>query len=177
MPPYGQSAEAQKCPKWKNTSEISTEINFWYPDVEFLGSFSWKYWRPGTFQYMGPKMGVGPPLGGILNKFSNFLSSSSSSMYRGLTMQIWAISANLSCLQDICCHFCQNLSPGAALGYLRNGALDRKTFLVKVGWYEVFKAHWEFGEVWWFSLGQIGYALKNLCLNKWYVKFKEGIKS
>ena len=34
------------------------------------------------------------------------------------------------------------------LGYLRNGALDRKTFLVKVGSYEVYKTHIEFGEVW-----------------------------
>ena len=135
-------------PETGKHNEISTEINFWHPKVEFEQVSGQKYGRPGTFQYMGPKMGVGPPLGGILNKFSNFLSSSSSSMYRGLTMKIWAISANLSCLQDICCHFCQNLSPGAALGYLRNGALDRKTFLVKVGSYEVYKTHIEFGEVW-----------------------------
>ena len=62
-------------------------------------------------------------------------------------MRIWAFSANYSCLQGICCHFWPNLSPGAALGYLRNGALDRKTFLVKVGWYEVYKTHIEFGAI------------------------------
>ena len=135
-------------PETEKPIEISTEINFWHPKVEFDQGSSQKYGGPGTFQYMGPKMGVRPPLGGILNKFSNFLSSSSSSMYRGLTMRIWAILANFSCLQDICCHFCQNLSPGAALGYLRNGALAQKTFLVKVGWYEVYKTHIEFGEVW-----------------------------
>ena len=33
------------------------------------------------------------------------------------------------------------------MGYLRNGALDRKTFLVKVGWYEVYKTHIEFGAI------------------------------
>ena len=63
-------------------------------------------------------------------------------------MRIWTFSANYSCLQGICCHIWSNLSPGAALGYLRNGALDRKTFLVKVGSYEVYKTHIEFGEVW-----------------------------
>ena len=113
---------------------------------------------------MGPKMGVGPPLGGILNKFSNFLSSSSSSMYRGLTIRIWAISANFSCLQDICCHFCQNLSPGAALGYLRNGALAQKTFLVKVGWYEVYKTHIEFGAIPWDEGAKFGILLELVCL-------------
>ena len=62
-------------------------------------------------------------------------------------MRIWTISANYSHLQGICCDFWPNLSPGAALGYLRNGALDRKTFLVKVGWYEVYKTHIEFGAI------------------------------
>ena len=81
-------------------------------------------WGPGTFQYMGPKN----QNGGLLKKISN--------------------SANYSCLQDICYHFCHNLSPGVALGYLRNGALDRKPFLVKVGWYKVYKTHITFGEVW-----------------------------
>ena len=103
-----------------------------------------------------PKWGSGPPRGDILNKVSIFFGSSSWSMYRGPTMRIWAFSANYSCLQGICCHFWPNLSPGAALGYLRNGALDRKTFLVKVGSYEVYKTHIEFGEVWWFSLAEIG---------------------
>ena len=80
-------------------------------------------------------------------------------------MRIWAISANFSCLQDICCHFCQNLSPGAALGYLRNGALDRKTFLVKVGWYEVYKTHIEFGAIPRDEGAKFGSLLKPVHLN------------
>ena len=135
--PYGPSAKARKWLKWKNTREISTEINFWYPNLEFELSSGQKKCRPGTFLYMSPQMRVRSPLGGLLKKISIFLSSSSLSMYKGPTMRIWVILANYSSLQDICCHFCQNLSPGAALGYLRNGALDQKTFLVKVGWYEV----------------------------------------
>ena len=89
------------------------------------------------FIIWAPKWGSSPPRGPFKEKFQIFLSSSSLSMYKGPTMRIWVILANYSSLQDICCHFCQNLSPGAALGYLRNGALDQKTFLVKVGWYEV----------------------------------------
>ena len=100
------------------------------------------------FIIWAPKWGSSPPRGPFKEKFQIFLSSSSLSMYKGPTMRIWVILASYSSLQDICCHFCQNLSPGAALGYLRNGALDRKTFLVKVGSYEVYKTHIEFGEVW-----------------------------
>ena len=86
-------------------------------------------------------------------------------MYRGPTMRIWAFSANYSCLQGICCHFWPNLSPGAALGYLRNGALDRKTFLVKVGWYEVYKTHIEFGAIPRDEGAKFGILLKPVHLN------------
>ena len=80
-------------------------------------------------------------------------------------MRIWAFSANYSCLQGICCHFWPNLSPGAALGYLRNGALDRKTFLVKVGWYEVYKTHIEFGAIPRDEGAKFGSLLKPVHLN------------
>ncbi len=88
-------------------------------------------------------------------------------MYRGPTMQIWDFSANYSCLQGICCHFWPNLSPGAALGYLRNGALDRKTFLVKVGWYEVYKTHIEFGAIPRDEGAKFGILLKPVHLNNY----------
>ena len=81
-------------------------------------------------------------------------------------MRIWAFSANYSCLQGICCHFWPNLSPGAALGYLRNGALDRKTFLVKVGWYEVYKTHIEFGAIPRDEGAKFGILLKPVHLNR-----------
>ena len=113
-----------------------------------------------------PKWGSAPTPGGILNKVSNFLGSRSSSMYRGPTMRIWTISANYSHLQGICGHFWPNLSPGAALGYLRNGALDRKTFLVKVGWYEVYKTHIEFGAIPRDEGAKFGILLKPVHLNK-----------
>ena len=64
------------------------------------------------FIIWAPKWGSSPPRGPFKEKFQIFLSSSSLSMYKGPTMRIWVILANYSSLQDICCHFCQNLSPG-----------------------------------------------------------------
>ena len=84
-----------------------------------------------------PKWGSGPPRGHFEQSFNFF-------WFQLIIYVQRSHHANLG----ICCHFWPNLSPGAALGYLRNGALDRKTFLVKVGSYEVFKTHIEFGEVW-----------------------------
>ena len=86
-------------------------------------------------------------------------------------MRIWTISANYSHLQGICCDFWPNLSPGAALGYLRNGALDRKTFLVKVGWYEVYKTHIEFGAIPRDEGAKFGSLLKPVHLKNTYRHF------
>jgi hypothetical protein len=105
---------------------------------QFLVPQSW-IWTvvQAHFYIWAPKWGSSPPRGPFKEKFQIFLSSSSLSIYKGPTIWILAILANYYGLQCICCHFWSNLSPGAALGYLRNGALDQKTFLAKVGWYEV----------------------------------------
>ena len=53
-------------------TEVSTEINFWYPNVEFKQVSGQKYGRPGTFHIWGPKMGGQAPLGGHFEQSFNF---------------------------------------------------------------------------------------------------------
>ena len=59
-------------PETGKHTEISTEINFWHPKVEFEQASGQKYGRPGPFQYMGPKMGVGPPPRGHFEQIFKF---------------------------------------------------------------------------------------------------------